>query len=65
MKLRLLDVVVQTEQQPQYGTTTHEQAVFHRVKNIKQIPQNTYESERAVRTEQRRFTFTLQADFPL
>ena len=65
MELGLLDVVVQTKQQTQYSTTAHEQTIFHRVENIKQIPQNAYESERAVCTEQRRFPFTLQADFPL
>ena len=30
-----------------------------------EVDQNTYKSERTVRTEQSSFTFTLQTDFPL
>jgi len=65
MELRLFNVIVQSQQQSQYSATAHKQAVIHRIKNIKQIPQNTYKSERAVRTEQRCLPFTLQTDFPL
>ena len=51
MELRLFNVIVQSQQQSQYSATAHKQAVIHRIKNIKQVPQNTYKSERAVRTE--------------
>lgn len=65
MILRLLDIIVQSQQQSQHRAAAHEQAVVCRVKNIEQVTQYAYESKRTVRTEQSRLTLALQADFAL
>ena len=65
MVLWLLHIIVQSEQQSQNGSSSHEQTIARRVEDIEQIAQNAYKSEGAVGTEKRSFPFALQADFTL
>ena len=51
MKLRLLDVIVQPQQQSQHCTTSHKQTHIGRVEYIEQIPQDSDKSKCTVGPE--------------
>ena len=65
MKLRLLDVIVQPQQQSQHCTTSHKQTHIGRVEYIEQIPQDSDKSKCTVGPEKGSFTLTLQTDSAL